>query len=117
MIYPVIAGQIGVGCCRRVNRIIEPEKFKQEFVISMPDVANAGGKPGFFEATAQDINECPELKRLNIKFSAILPYKTSKKEEKQFADRATARVQDRMIENEKQLVAELVRERKNVFTI
>ena len=112
LIYPVIAGQIGVGCCRRINKIIKPEKLKQEFVISMPDIANAGGKPGFFEATTQEINECSELKRLSVKFSAILPYKTSKNEEKQFADRATARVQDRMVEKEKELVAELVREGK-----
>jgi len=112
LIYPIIAGQIGVGCCHRIDGVVKPEKFRQEFVLSMPDVANASGKPGFFEMVTQGINECPELKRLNIKFSAILPYKTAKNEEKQFADRATACVQDRMIENEKKLVAELVHEKK-----
>jgi hypothetical protein len=39
-IYPVIAGQIGVGCCHRVDKKIVPAKFKRELVLSMPDVAD-----------------------------------------------------------------------------
>ncbi|MDR3111416.1 MAG: hypothetical protein LBU65_17230 [Planctomycetaceae bacterium] len=101
MIYPIIAGQIGVGCCRRTDKKIKLEKFKPEFVLSVPDVADANGKPGFFPATAKKLNDCEELKRLGIQFNAILPYKTSKNEETKFEDKATACVQDRMIENEK----------------
>lgn len=112
VIYPVIAGQIGVGCCRRVGKSVTPVKYKREFVLSMPDVADANGKSGFWPATAKKLSEeCNELKRLRIEFSNILPYKTLKKDEK-FEDRATACVQDRMIECEKKLVAELVRESK-----
>ncbi len=112
VIYPVIAGQIGVGCCHRVEKKIVPEKFKQEFVLSLPDIANADGKTGFFTATAKKLNECSELKRLGIEFSTILPYKTAKNTDKKFEDRGTACVQDRMCEREKDLVAELVREGK-----
>ncbi|MCK9558278.1 MAG: hypothetical protein M0R50_09600 [Candidatus Cloacimonetes bacterium] len=112
VIYPVIAGQIGVGCCRRVNKKVFPTKFKREFVLSMPDVADADGKPGFWPATAKKLSECDELKRLGIEFTTILPYKTSNSDHKKFEDRATACVQDRMIECEKKLVAELVREGK-----
>lgn len=112
VIYPVIAGQIGVGCCQRVNRKLIPDKFKREIVLSIPDIANADGKPGFFPATAQKLNECSELKRLNITIANILPYKTSKNADKKFEDRATACVQDRMMQREKELVAELVREGK-----
>jgi len=112
VIYPVIAGQIGVGCCRRADKRIIPEKFKREIVLSMPDIANADGKSGFFPATAKKLNESDELKRLGIEFSTILPYKTAKNIDKKFEDRATACVQDRMIEREKELVAELVREGK-----
>jgi len=110
VIYPVIAGQIGVGCCRRINKRIEPAKYKREYVLAMPDVADADGKPGFWPATAKKLNECEELKRLGIEFTTILPYKTSQADDKKFVDRATACVQDRMIEREKELVAELVRE-------
>jgi hypothetical protein len=112
IIYPVIAGQIGVGCCHRIDRRVVPAKFEREFVLSMPDVADADGKSGFWPATAKKLSECNELKRLGIRFSTILPYKTSKSEDKKFEDRATACVQDRMIECEKRLVAELVREGK-----
>lgn len=112
VIYPVVAGQIGVGCCRRENRRMMPEKFKREFVLSLPDIANADGKAGFFPATAKKLNECPELKRLGIEFSTILPYKTAKSKDDKFEDRGTACVQDRMSEREKELVAELVREGK-----
>ena len=112
VIYPVIAGQIGVGCCCRVNKRIIPVKFKREIVLSIPDIANADGKSGFFPATAKKLNDSDELKRLGVEFSTILPYKTAKNIDKKFEDRATACVQDRMIEREKELVAELVREGK-----
>jgi len=112
IIYPVIAGQIGVGCCHRINRKMVSETLKREYVISLPDVADADGKTGFWPATAKKLNECNELRRLGIEFSTILPYKTSKNDERKFEDRATACVQDRMILREKELVAELVRKRK-----
>lgn len=111
VIYPVIAGQIGVGCCHRVNKKMVPSKFKREFVLSMPDIANADGKPGFWPATAKKLSESKELTKLGIEFSTILPYST-KKDDKAFEDRGTACIQDRMIECEKRLVAELVREGK-----
>jgi hypothetical protein len=112
VIYPVISGQIGVGCCKRIDKRIHNDKFKQEFVLSMPDIADIDRKPGFWPATAKKLSECAELKRLGIEFASILPYKTSKNLETKFEDRATACVQDRMIECEKKLVAELVQEGK-----
>ncbi|MEG0692134.1 MAG: hypothetical protein RR444_03525 [Oscillospiraceae bacterium] len=112
VIYPVIAGQIGVGCCKRIDKHMSCEKFKQEIVLSMPDIANADGKPGFFPATAKKLNDCSELKRLKIEFSTIIPYKTSKNGEKKFEDRGTACIQGRMGDREKELVAELVRDGK-----
>jgi len=112
VIYPVIAGQIGVGCCRRADKKIIPEKYKREYVLAMPDIADADGKPGFWPATAKKLSECEELKRVGIEFSTILPYKVSQVDDKKFEDRATACVQGRMIEREKELVSELVREGK-----
>lgn len=89
-----------------------PEKFKREFVLSIPDIANADGKAGFFPATARKLNESPELKRLGIEFATIIPYRTAKNAEKKFEDLGTACIQDRMSQREKDLVAELVREGK-----
>jgi hypothetical protein len=112
VIYPIIAGQIGVGCCFRKNKKIFYEKFSREIVLVVPDVADADGKSGFFSALATKLNECLDLQRIGVNFSKILPYKTSRNDDMKFEDKATACVQDRMIELEKGLVAELVEKNK-----
>ncbi|MDR2394004.1 MAG: DNA double-strand break repair nuclease NurA [Treponema sp.] len=114
-IYPVIAGQIGVGCCKRTEKRMHVAIFKSEIVLSLPDIANADRKPGFFPATVRKINDTDELQKLKVNFSAIIPYKTAKNDETKLEDRATACVQDRMSELEKELVAELIREGKLDF--
>jgi len=114
-IYPIIAGQIGVGCCRRVERHMVREKFEREIVIAMPDIAQSSGKKqGFLQATAQKLNAGTELARISAsgwKFSTILSYKSAK-EEKDYNDKGTAQIQVRMMENEQRMVAELVGEKK-----
>jgi hypothetical protein len=111
-IYPVIAGQIGIGCCKRINKKIIPEKFQREIVLSVPDIANADGKAGFFQGIAQKLNNCIALKKMKLEFKTILDYATAKIDDEKFEDKATARIQDRMIEKEKQMVVDLVREEK-----
>jgi len=114
-IYPIIAGQIGVGCCRRENKRMFREKIEREIVISMPDIAQSSGKKqGFLTATALKLNDGTELSRIREsgwKFSTILPY-NSAKEEKDYNDKGTAQIQVRMMENEQKMVAELVSEKK-----
>jgi len=114
-IYPIIAGQIGVGCCRRADRRMFPEKFEREIVIAMPDIAQSSGKKqGFLQATAQKLNAGTELTRIRAcgwKFTTILSYKSAK-EEKEYNDKGTAQIQIRMMEDEQRMVAELVSEKK-----
>lgn len=108
-IFPIIAGQIGVGCCRRENRRLIPESFIGEIVVSVPDKADADGRIGFFPALATKLNS----NSLNVTINAVVPYSTSSiKSEKDYEDRATATIQDRMIEKEKEAVANLVRSGK-----
>ena len=106
-IFPIIAGQIGVGCCKRINKELITEKFLYEIVISLPDKADADGKGGFFPALAQKITSySSDLIQLGISIDAVLNYSTSKVEnDKQYEDRATATIQDRMIKQEKETVA------------
>jgi len=111
-IYPIVAGQIGVGCCKRDNKQLKCEKFEKEIVLSIPDKADADGKSGFFPALAKKLNNNNKLKHLGIEFSTVIPYETAKNDDSKFIDRGTARIQDRMIEREKELVNELVREKK-----
>lgn len=114
-IYPVIAGQIGIGCCRRENKKMSKEKLKREIVISMPDIAQSSGKKqGFFTATALKLNASSEFNRIKgsgWEFSTILSYKSAK-EEKDYNDKGTAQIQTRMMEQEQEMVAQLVKERK-----
>jgi len=77
-VYPVVAGQIGVGCCHRVNRQMEKEKYINELVISLPKIADANGKQGFFPAMVQKINDRGVLSHFDLKIDAILPYDVSK---------------------------------------
>jgi len=114
-IYPILAGQIGIGCCKREDKKMKKEKFITETVISVPDKADADGKNGFFPALAKKINNSSEdLQRLNLEIDTVLSYSTRKdvKNDKEYEDRATARIQDRMIEKEKEMVSTLVREEK-----
>jgi predicted transposase YbfD/YdcC len=114
-IYPIIAGQIGVGCCKRVDKQMRKEKFEREIVVAMPDIAQSSRKKqGFLTATAQKLNSGTELARIidsGWKFSTILSYKSAK-EEKEYNDKGTAQIQTRMMENEQKMVVELVREKK-----
>ncbi len=112
VIFPILAGQIGVGCTKRENRALKIEKFHQEFVIAMPDIANANGKPGYFEALARKLDSCQTLINANIKFSTILEYKVARDPEKKYEDKGTALVQERMSIREREMVEELVREGK-----
>lgn len=114
VIYPTIAGQVGVGICKRENKIMIPEALTREIILSVPSIADPSGKGGFFEALSVKLNESNELTRIKQcgwKFSTPIPYEI-KQDERKFEDRGTARIQDAMIEREKEMVKKLVREGK-----
>ena len=114
VIYPIIAGQVGVGICKRVGKKMMPEALMREIVLSVPSIADPSGKGGFFEALSvklNDSNELARIKQCGWKFATIIPYDT-KSDERKFEDRGTARIQDAMIEREKEMVKALVRKGK-----
>lgn len=115
-VFPVVAGQIGVGCCKRENKKMSPELFYRELVLALPDKANADGwdDSAYFASKLKKLNESEELKRFNLSFSAIIPYSTSKANNthSKLEDIAVGKVQDYMVEAEKRMVVELVRKRK-----
>ena len=78
-IYPVVAGQVGIGCCKRENKRMQPERFYRELVLALPRAANADGwdDHAYFAAKLDKLNASEELKRLNLEFSAILHYASS----------------------------------------
>lgn len=80
-VYPVIAGQVGIGCCKRTDGRMRPEKFYRRLVLSLPTVSNADGWKDdvFFAAQTKKLNKSEELKKLGIEFATILPYGTDKR--------------------------------------
>ena len=111
-VYPVIAGQVGVGCCRRVNGMMYAENFYRRLVLALPNVCNAvgWGDEEFFAAKTVKLNKSQELRRLGIEFSAILPYTMPKDKIKgKVEDSGIACIQDYMIQSEKEMVVQLVK--------
>lgn len=115
-VFPVVAGQIGIGCCKRDNKRMQKERFYRELVLALPDKANADGwdDAAYFASKVVKLNQSDELKRLNLHFSAILPYSTSKAgaTDVKLDNLAVAKIQDYMIEAEKRMVAELVKDER-----
>ena len=111
-IFPIIAGQVGVGCCQRTDK----SKFckialEHNLVLSLPKYAHADGfKPElFFNSLSEKINHISSLKKYNLKISKILPYESDKglQEGETFENRGIAKIQDEMIECEKKIVSQL----------
>lgn len=110
VIYPIIAGQIGVGCCKRIDRVVSPERFEKKIVLSVPSVADKDGKPGYLQSLTAKLNNLPELKRMGVEIGKIIPYSVSKVKDNKYEDKGTACVQDEMVRMEKDMVAKLVKE-------
>ena len=115
-IYPVIAGQIGVGVCYRENKdSFKPIELHNPLVISLPAIANSetSNDELYFNNLLSNLNEQNILKKQNLKFEKILPYKYSAiKGNDKYEDRGVAKIQDEMIKLEKLTVKELVRQKK-----
>lgn len=114
-VFPVIAGQVGVGCCYREKKEIAKELFYNHLVLVLPDKSDPDGwDKSFFASKLGIVNQSEILKSLNLQFSAILSYKTSKQANEKFnlEDLAIAKVQDYMVDCEKQMIAELVRQQR-----
>ena len=108
-IYPITAGQISAGACRRVSRKLIPEISRREIVIAVPDIADPdGNKPGFFPSIARKLSQTPEMTQRGLEISAVITYSTAKDSES-YDDKATAAIQDRMIQNEKEITESLVK--------
>lgn len=118
-IYPIIAGQIGVGCCVREN----PDSFKSfalenYLALALPECANKDNQPNelFFNSLTAKINDLPNLKKRNVTLKNILPYEDRRlAEDEKYENKGIAKIQDEMIESEIRLVAKLTRERKLGF--
>jgi len=108
-VYPIIAGQVGVGCCERRNFKFQPAlSFERKLVIALPDRAFSSDWNAEDQAKhlLERINSnMSKIGAETIRFNDILIYDTNRDEK--FEKKGIAKIQDYMIELEKQLVAEL----------
>lgn len=109
-IYPIVAGQIGVGCCERINpNDVKVKKIYKSFVISLPECADKDGKGNlFFNNLVKKVNNHPTLISRNLNFEKILCYEDRGDSDK-YENKGIATIQDEMIDSEKRIVVELVK--------
>lgn len=120
-IYPIVAGQIIVGCCERVNRdTFRKEKLLNKIVISMPDDFDEyDGGDNFCRSFCEKINlelaKNTFFKERNINISNLLLYRTymaTDLDKDNYKNRAVAKIQNEMTDEEQRMVAALCKENK-----
>ena len=114
-IYPIIAGQIGVGCCVRYSADdFKSETLKRQNVLVLPDCADKDGQESlFFNNLKKKINQIKLIQDRGILIDRLLSYPDVKlKEGEKYENKGIAKIQDEMIEAEKKLVLELVSQNK-----
>lgn len=117
-IYPVIAGQVGVGCCTRINGEMQPlyhkgdPIFERQLIITLPQKAKTSSWDDdemSFEHLRKKINASPEMKNKGVEFAKIKSYSTSVQQGDKIENKGIAVIQNYMVEREQYMVSELVR--------
>jgi len=108
-VFPVVAGQIGIGCCSRIDKNMRQLKFNRRLAIALPKIASQDdwNTKQFFNSLLKKVNTDEGLRKRSIEFTDILPYSYKKDEDEKLENKAIAVIQDLMIEKEKEMVAYL----------
>jgi hypothetical protein len=116
-IFPIIVGQIIVGCCERKDRdTFKKYDLRSKIVLSMPDDFDCDdGKENFCrsycEGLNEEINKSPIIKERRLKIDKLLLYKTDgntgDKDKDDYKNRAVAIIQNEMLDDEQKLLAQL----------
>lgn len=118
-VYPILAGQVGISCCRREEKTMQAEFFKRKLVISIP---NAALKTEYNKQTdalilREKLNKSEKLTSVRKKFKNeslsiddVLAYNLDT--DVQYEKKGIAKIQDYMIEQEKNAVIDLVKAHK-----
>lgn len=109
-LYPIIAGQVGVGCCTRIDGEMRPLCVKgipfheRLFIISLPRRAKQSTWDSDelnFEHLRMRINSQSKLKNKQIEIAKIKSYSTKVESGEKIENKGIATIQDYMIEREK----------------
>ncbi|KAB3534497.1 hypothetical protein F8154_08790 [Alkaliphilus pronyensis] len=113
-VFPIIAGQIGVGCCKRIDKMMIKEKIERKMVIVVPRNASSSewGMSNFCEDLLKKINKDKKIVAgYQFDFNNVLYYKKPTSDDSP-EKKGIAVIQDYMVELEKNAVAELASEHK-----
>lgn len=117
-IFPVLAGQIIVGCCERKDRdTFKPFSLRHKLVISMPDDFDIDDFGADFcrlycEELNKSLEEIRYVREAEIKIDKLLLYRTDMKEQgdkDNYKNRGTAKIQAEMTDEEQLMVDDLCR--------
>lgn len=113
-VYPVVAGQIIVGCCIREKRDVHTFRHKRKFVIAMPKIYDADSHGvNFFRKKCEDINQAiMENSNISpkIQFDSIIPYKIDgdlTAGRNKYLHQAITVIQNEMMDEERKMVNSL----------
>ncbi len=118
-VYPILAGQVGISCCRRDEKMMQAVFFRRKLVIVVP---NAALKSEFDKKTEalklrEKLNKSEKLISVREKFKNdslsiddVLAYNLDI--DVQYEKKGIAKIQDYMIEQEKNAVIDLVKAHK-----
>jgi len=113
-VFPILAGQIGIGCCKRIDKEVKREEIDRKLVIVIPDIANRDewGMENFCDELLKKINKNKKtVSSFEVDFDKVLYYKRENFDDK-LEKKGIAVIQDYMIELEKDAVAVLAAEQK-----
>jgi len=107
-VFPILAGQVGVGVCQRENRRLFPTDLTLRTVLVFPEKLDPDGKtPKQHRAFCADLVCKLNAGQERICIDEVLLYSTNANEN--FEDKGVARIQECMIEQEKTMVESLVK--------
>ena len=111
-VYPILAGQVGISCCRRDDRKMAQEFFNRSLVVVVPNKAlkSEFDKRTEAQKLCQKINESERLTKLGLKIDNVLSYDLSTDEK--YDKKGISKIQDYMVEQEKDAVIKLVKQQK-----
>lgn len=113
-VFPVIAGQVGISCCKRVEKVMHKYDFERRLAITLPKVASQSdwNKTVFFSGLCEKLNEDSVLKANQIFFTDVIPYTTIVDEFERIENKGIAVIQNLMIQREVAMVTKLVAEHR-----
>ena len=123
-IFPILAGQIIVGCCERVDRdtFLPCGHIVPKIVISLPDDFDIDDEGEDFcklycDGINEELAQSKHLESAGIRIDKILLYATDRKsiynsDKDNYKNRATAKIQSEMTDDEQRLVDSLCKQNK-----